>query len=75
MRETPRQRIWRDRVEALIGLAAPALDLVLNAGDRVSRTLVPGDSDYYPIRAPAEAFELGSARRGGERLARPEPVD
>ena len=58
MRETPQQRIWRDRVEALIGLAAPMLDLVLNAGDRVSRALAPGESDYYPIRAPAEAFEI-----------------
>jgi hypothetical protein len=75
VRETPRQRVWRDRVEALIGFAAPALDLALNAGDRVSRTLARGDSDYYPIRAPAEAFELGSARRDGERPARPEPVD
>jgi hypothetical protein len=73
--ETPRQRIWRDRVEALIGLAAPALDLVLNAGDRVSRALSPGDSDYYPIRASAEAFELNSARRDHERPARPGPVD
>jgi hypothetical protein len=73
--ETPQQRIWRERVEALIGLAAPALDLVLNAGDRVSRTLAPGDSDYYPIRAAAEAFELGPFPPDGERPRRPEPVD
>lgn len=66
MRETPQQRIWRDRVEALVALAAPVLDLVLNAGDRVSRTLAPGDSDYYPIRASGEAFELGSASRDGQ---------
>ena len=75
MHETPQQRIWRDRVEALIGLAAPVLDLVLNAGDRVSRTLAPGDSDYYPIRSPADAFELGPVPRDGERPRRPEPVD
>jgi len=75
VRETPRQRIWRDRVEALIGLAAPVLDLVLNAGDRVSRTLARGDSEYYPIRAPAESFELGPVPREGERPRRPEPVD
>ena len=59
MRETPRQRIWRDRIEMLIGAAAPALDLLLGAGERVSRALAPGDSDYYPIRAPSEAFEQG----------------
>jgi hypothetical protein len=75
MRETPQQRIWRDRVEALIGVAAPVLDLVLNAGDRISRTLAPGSSDYYPIRASTEAFELGAVSRDGERRRGPEPVD
>ena len=75
MRETPQQRIGRDRVEALIGLAAPVLDLVLNAGDRVSRALGPGDSDYYPIRASAEAFELGRAPGDDDPRKRPEPVD
>jgi hypothetical protein len=75
VRETPQQRIWRDRVEALIGLAAPMLDLVLNAGDRVSRVLAPGDSDYYPIRAPAEAVELGGAPGDREPRRPPEPVD
>jgi hypothetical protein len=75
MHETAQQRIWRERVEGLIGLAAPVLDLVLNVGERVSRTLGPGDSDYYPIRAPAEAFELGAVPGDGERPRRPEPVD
>ena len=75
MHETPQQRIWRDRVEALIGLAAPVLDLVLNAGDRVSRTLAPGDSDYYPIRAPAEACEIAPAPGDDDTRKRPEPVD
>ena len=75
MRETPQQRIWRDRVEALIGLAAPMLDLVLNAGDRVSRALAPGESDYYPIRAPAEAFENAPAPGDDDTRKRPEPVD
>lgn len=75
MRETPRQRIWRDRVEVLIGAAAPALDLLLSAGDRVSRALAPGDSDYYPIRAPSEAFELGPVPNGQRPPGRPEPVD
>jgi hypothetical protein len=75
VRETPQQRIWRDRAEALIGLAAPMLDLVLTAGDRVSRTLAPGDGDYYPIRARAEAFELGVAPGDGEPRERPQPID
>jgi len=73
--QTPQQRIWRDRVEALVGLAAPGLDLVLNVGDRVSRTLFPGDSDYYPIRPAAEAFELGQARQDPEQGKPPQPFD
>jgi hypothetical protein len=75
VRETPQQRVWGDRVEALIGLAAPVLDLVLSAGDRVSRALAPGDADYYPIRAPAEAFELAPAPGENETRKRSEPVD
>jgi hypothetical protein len=60
--ETPQQRIRRERVERVIGLAAPAFDLVLAAGDRLSR-IVGRDDDYIPIRAPGEAFELPSGRR------------
>jgi hypothetical protein len=75
VRETPQQRIWRARVEAMIGLAAPVLDLVLNVGDRVSRTLAPGDSDYYPIRAPAEGYELGGVPGSDETRRAREPAD
>jgi hypothetical protein len=70
MGATPKQLLWRDRVEALIGLAAPGLDLLLGAGERVSGLLAGEDRDYYPIRHPGEAFELDTARRGGS-----EPVD
>ena len=45
------------RIEGLIGLAAPVLDLVLAVGERISRAVGPEDH-YYPIRAPGEAFEL-----------------
>jgi hypothetical protein len=75
VRETPQQRIWRARVETAIRLAAPVLDLVLSVGDRVSRTLAPGDSDHYPIRAPGEPFELGPVPGGGERDPSREPAD
>jgi hypothetical protein len=74
MRETPRQRIWRDRAEMLVVAVAPGLDLLLGVGDRVSRALAPGESDYYPIRAPSEAFELGSAP-GEEAPRRATPTD
>jgi hypothetical protein len=33
------QLIWRGRIEAGLRLVAPALDLVLAAGDRLSRTV------------------------------------
>ena len=48
---TPEQRRTRERFETLIGLAAPALNLVLSIGDRVSRIVEPEDSEYYPVRS------------------------
>jgi len=59
---TPQQQLRRRRVERLIGLAAPAFDLVLAVGERLSRIVGPED-DYIPIRAPSDAFELGPGRR------------
>jgi hypothetical protein len=48
---TPEQRRTRDRVETLISLAAPALNLLLAFGDRMSRVVEPEDSEYYPVRS------------------------
>jgi hypothetical protein len=48
---TPDQRRTRERVERLIAIAAPALNLVLAVGDRVSRVVEPEDSEYYPVRS------------------------
>jgi hypothetical protein len=75
MRLTPQQRIWRDRVEALVSLAAPALDLMLNTGERISRLLAPGDRDYYPIRPPGETFEFGAPQDEGTPVRPSKPVD
>jgi hypothetical protein len=47
---TPGQRRNRDRVETLIKLMAPGLNLVLVAGDRLSRIVEPNDYEYYPVR-------------------------
>jgi hypothetical protein len=47
---TPVQRQRREQVETLIRLMAPALNLVLAAGDRLSRIIEPDDPDYYPVR-------------------------
>ena len=47
---TPSQARTRERVETLIGLMAPALTVVLAAGDRLSRIVQPEDHEYYPAR-------------------------
>jgi hypothetical protein len=57
------QQRRRARFEALIGLAAPALDLMLALGDRISR-LAGGEDDYVPIRPAAERLELGPSGNG-----------
>jgi hypothetical protein len=49
---TPDQIRTRDRVETLIRVIAPGLNLVLAAGERLSRIVEPDDSEYYPIRTP-----------------------
>ena len=47
---TPTQTARRDRVEGMIALAAPFLDVVLGIGERISRIAEPTDHEYYPIR-------------------------
>lgn len=47
---TPNQRAWRGRIEAVLRLAAPALDLYLAAGDRLARTVERDDLDWVPPR-------------------------
>jgi hypothetical protein len=47
---TPAQIARRRRVEGLIGLAAPVLDVVLFAGERVSRVAGRNDVDPEPPR-------------------------
>ncbi len=81
---TPQQVRTRERFEALIGLAAPVLNLVLSAGERLSRVAGPED-EYYPIRPPGEAFVLSPVARpetegapestsAGPGRDRPEPL-
>lgn len=69
MPSTPQQAARRDRFEGLIGVMAPFLDLLLSAGDRLSKT-VGAEDEYYPIRSAGEAFSLPGASPEG---AEPEP--
>jgi hypothetical protein len=58
---TPKQVGRRQRVESLIGLAAPLLDLMLSVGERISK-IVGREEEYYPIRSGGEeAFALPGA--------------
>ena len=51
---TPDQLRMRRRVESVIRLMVPALDVVLAMGERVSRVVEPDDVEYYPPRATRE---------------------
>jgi len=57
---TPDQQRKRERVEAVIGVMAPALTVLLAAGDRISRIVQPEDHEYYPARN-VEASPQGGA--------------
>lgn len=48
---SPDQIRTRERVESVIRLAAPALNLLLAVGERVSKIVEPEDHEYYPPRA------------------------
>jgi hypothetical protein len=56
---TPTQLAWRGRIEAALRVAAPFLDLLLAAGDRISRAV---DRDALEATPPARAeIEPGDA--------------
>jgi hypothetical protein len=50
----PDQLRTRRRIEGGIRLMAPALDLVLAAGERLSRIVERDDPEYYPPRTARE---------------------
>lgn len=56
---TPEQKRTRERFETLIGVVAPVLNVVLAAGDRLSRMVEPEDSEYYPVRSGLLEAEAG----------------
>jgi hypothetical protein len=49
-RMTPEQLRRRQQVERVIRVAAPALNLVLRLGERLSKVIEPEDMEYYPPR-------------------------
>jgi hypothetical protein len=61
---SPKQLAWRGRIEATLRVAGPVLDLVLAAGDRLSRVLERGE-----VEAPAPPRRLGAGARSADRRA------
>ena len=57
----------RERVETVIRLMAPALNLVLATGERLSRIVEPDDPEYYPARV--EGTDTVSVGGGSPRGA------
>ena len=49
-RLTPEQLRRRERIEGVIRVMAPVLDLVLKAGERLSRIVEREDQEYHPPR-------------------------
>jgi len=60
---TATQERRKQRFETLIGVMAPALDLVLAAGERISRIVEPEDYEQYPVRyGEGNRSPIGQAR-------------
>ena len=57
---TPVQEATRSRIEGLIAVASPFLDVLLGVGERISRIAEPTDHEYYPIRPGPEPAEIPS---------------
>ena len=64
---TPDQLRTRERVEGVIRLMAPALNVVLAVGERVSRLVEPEDVEYYPPRVTHEERAREGSASGAER--------
>ena len=52
---TPDQLRMRQRIEGLIKVMSPALDVVLAVGERISRIVEREDVEYYPPRVTRES--------------------
>jgi hypothetical protein len=52
----------RDRFESLIRLMAPGLNLLLAAGERLSRVVEPDDPEYYPARVDENETPASTTR-------------
>lgn len=63
MPPSPTQLVWRGRIEGVLRVVAPGLDLLLAAGDRLARAVEPDPTGGLP---PARSAERLSAVRAGD---------
>ncbi len=61
---SPEQQQRRERIETLIRLAEPGLNMVLKAGERLSRLVERGEDDYYPPQRGNLPPPASDANRG-----------
>lgn len=71
---TPQSPLQR-RVEGLIGAFAPLLDLVLAAGERVSRAIEGDEDSYYPVRSGGRVPLPGEEGFDGSLPEEPLPAE
>lgn len=64
---TPEQLRTRERIEGLIRVMAPVLDIVLKAGERLSRIVEREDHEYYPPRTGTGAEPPPRSPAGGRQ--------
>jgi hypothetical protein len=63
---TAAQQATRARVETVIRLMAPGLDLLLAVGERIARIAEPEDSDYLPPRRLSAERPRPAVTRGAD---------
>jgi hypothetical protein len=57
---SPTQLVWRGRIEGVLRVAAPGLDLLLAAGDRLARAVEPDSTSALPpTRSPERLPAVG----------------
>lgn len=52
----------RERFESVIRIIAPGLNLILAAGERLSRIVEPDDPEYYPARVEPDRSPASTTR-------------
>ena len=66
---SPTQLAWRRRIETVLRVAAPGLDLLLAAGDRFSRAVARGDDDGLESLPAGPPTPVPPRRRVGQGTA------